>query len=600
MQVPPSRSLAVAIHQRAQAMKLTSLFSTALTILLVAVAAHTATGSDNLQTIALSNRPTGWTPSSPIVVGNVWPESVDEDGRVSFSGNLQNNDGSLTGGGIWSYLNGSLTTIVSPDAVVDAYGSPTPFTYGVAGLGKPINGKQFFRGYLSSPTLGSVEGYWLTQSPTNLQKIMLPGDPLPTPNEEYVGSYPSSDESASAGGRLVFHSLTRHSGGGFNLYRQGLWYVDTDGVPQLIAMAGETMPGMPPGKVLFGVGGGTQFHNLLLTEHGDAAFWAQYVDATTMEGAGQGLWVRKANGNLQSIVKSNDQVNLNGQQVNFQPGFEGLMLNNIGQIAFRGFVESSATSPYPVDTIWLQEPNGTRRLVAQAGSGVPPAIPGTVISNFFSDRFTATNFLNDHGELAFASTFYHPTASQPPTTPIYPGDIGPAHPDYGQGIWTDNHGDLNLVVKTGDMLPGADRPLLWAMPLALNNSGQLLIWGATVDLLPDPTAARFGIWIRDPDGTFHAVLKTGQQVDVAPGPAIDLRTVGPFSTTSNLDLPGGHVSFNEAGQVLLTVYFTDGSNATLLYGAGAVPEPSLTATGAIALSILALRRGHRKTLGQKL
>jgi len=63
-------------------------------------------------------------------------ESVDEDGRVSFSGKLQNNDGTLTGGGIWSYLNGNLTTIVSPDAVVDAYGSPTPFTYGVAGLGK--------------------------------------------------------------------------------------------------------------------------------------------------------------------------------------------------------------------------------------------------------------------------------------------------------------------------------------------------------------------------------------------------------------------------------------------------------------------------------
>jgi hypothetical protein len=574
-------------------MKHNSWFSTPLTFVLVAVVTHAANCSDNLQTIILSNSPNGWTPSSPIVIGNVIPESIDEDGRISFSGTLRRNNGDPTGVGIWSYLNGNLATILAPDALVDVEGKPTPFD-GVWGLGKPVNGKQFFRGYLTSPTLGSSDGYWLAQT-ANPQKIMLPGDPLPFPNEEYLGSYSSSDGSRSAGGRLVFQSLTRRPDGGYTLYRQGLWYADTDGVPQLMAMSGSTMPGLPSNQVLNGLGGGTMIGSLLLTEHGDAAFWALYIDSVSMQSAGQGIWVRKANGDLQSVVKTNDQVNLNGQPVNFQVGTEGLMLNNVGQTVFRGTVESSAYSPYPVDTIWLQEPDGTRRLVAHAGAGSPPAIPNIVMSSFSSDRFTATNFLNDHGELAFAASFYHPVTSQPPIQELNhfsTSDVGPVLPTYGQGIWTDNHGDLSLVVQSGDLLPGADRPLVWAEPLALNNSGQLLFRGATVDIYSNPSAAQFGMWIRNPDGTFHPILKTGQLIDVAPGPAIDLRTVRIFYIAYDSAVPGGHVSFNENGQVLLMVNFSDGSDATLLYSVATVPEPSLAATSAIALALLAIRRGR--------
>jgi hypothetical protein len=89
----------------------------------------------------------------------------------------------------------------------------------------------------------------------------------------------------------------------------------------------------------------------------------------------------------------------------------------------------------------------------------------------------------------------------------------------------------------------------------------------------------------------HLIAREGDPLEVAPG---DIRVMAEFdpirtmySASANED--GRRSSFNDQGQIALTIGFTDGSSGIFVFDAVAVPEPTaallfFSATvGAVAL-----------------
>jgi len=96
------------------------------------------------------------------------------------------------------------------------------------------------------------------------------------------------------------------------------------------------------------------------------------------------------------------------------------------------------------------------------------------------------------------------------------------------------------------------------------------------------------LWLWDPLAGLALLAREGRQIEVAPG---DVRTVGlltldSFQIGSGLQ-DGQRSSFNDAGQFVFAVFFTDDSIA-ILRSTPIVPEPA--AIGLVTLAAFALRR----------
>ena len=98
-----------------------------------------------------------------------------------------------------------------------------------------------------------------------------------------------------------------------------------------------------------------------------------------------------------------------------------------------------------------------------------------------------------------------------------------------------------------------------------------------------PGVDDYGLWAQDPKGQLKLVLRRGDQVDVDNGPGVDLRTVDFIDAGfygSGADPPH---TFNDKGQILLSLQFTDGSSGLFVSNA-AVPEPTTIALLAAAMA----------------
>lgn len=569
------------------------LFWVALTIMHVAISAP-AYAHSMLETVMLSHQPTGWTPPDEVLIGHASHPSLDQFGRVHFAADFAGRYGMPAGVGLWAYDRGELISVLRPDVTIDAYGQPTNFA-SMFGIGAPSADSAYFRGYVGE-SWPYKAGIWLANN-GSATKIMLEGEIAPDNNSQWGGTAPGD---IAVGGRLFFHATMRQPDDDPYEFRSTLWLADGGGPPEYVVGEGDSLPKLAAGQQV-------QYVSYFsFAEQGDTAFVAGYSGVDANNPIGHGMWMRTKDGELRLLAKSGDIIEVFGEQLQTQfLSYSWPLLNNHRQVLVRRSFESNAFSPKFVEGVWLQNADGSERLIAHTGLG--PSPDQTIVFGRFDNivNFNSYDFfLNDHGKVAFSGMHYdidelvEVGASNLPSTVDYDrDDVGPILPSYRRAIWTEDQGVLKRIAQVGDILPGVDRPLVWAAPLGLNNAGQLLFRGS---LTPDFFSPQETVlWAQDRSGTLQFIVKTGQQIDVAPGPEIDLRTVFRFDVPITSNGPGGPMAFNDWGQILLEITFTDGTRGMFLSNAVAVPEPSgVMLTVVLALLMFRRHRSDRMAVRQ--
>ena len=173
-------------------------------------------------------------------------------------------------------------------------------------------------------------------------------------------------------------------------------------------------------------------------------------------------------------------------------------------------------------------------------------------------------------------------------------------------VWSEVTGELARVAREGEQAPGVREGLTFAFDglqnpegdfgdgyLLENSSGQVAF--PTRLNGGHPEEADHGIWTQDRAGVLRKVALQGDQIEVAPG---DFRTIVEFGNPgySLRGFSGLHQysSFNDLGELVFAVTFSDDTSGVFVSDIAALPEPSSTVLLLIGMTALGSRR--RRTL----
>ncbi len=240
-------------------------------------------------------------------------------------------------------------------------------------------------------------------------------------------------------------------------------------------------------------------------------------------------------------------------------GFSVPALNNAGQTAFAGGLNSSSASD---SGIWSEGGGSGLALVAREGN----TAPGT------SDKFVLFNspVLNNAGQTAFSGRLNSSSGTD-------------------SGIWSEGGGSgLALVARWGNTAPGTSDSFRFLNSPVLNSAGQTAFVGG----LNSSAGTDRGIWAEDLLGVLTLIAREGDLLDVDDGSGTDLRTISRLSFIANTGNGDGRASgFNDLGQLAFLARFTDGTSGVFLSDLVAIPEPSSVVLSALGLfGLLATRR----------
>lgn len=250
-------------------------------------------------------------------------------------------------------------------------------------------------------------------------------------------------------------------------------------------------------------------------------------------------------------------------------------INNLGQVAFRGFLAGGDADNTNAIGIW-SEGGGPLELVARSGSHVPGLPAGVTYFDigypFISDNGTTAaqgffqgagiNSGNDQGYLTTFAGTTNILAREGDQAPGMPSGVAfglrgePLLNNVGKlafniatsansGIWSDYSGALSPIVLSGTQAPGLPTgtnfgSFGFVSEGGFNSAGQIVFANAIT-----PRGGPFGIWsARDADTSLVAI--SGQQ-------AAGL----PVGTTL---LGGAGLSLNSVGQILYSGRFSDGDS----------------------------------------
>lgn len=385
-------------------------------------------------------------------------------------------------------------------------------------------------------------------------------------------------------------------GGGFpNFGYQGIWTVSS-GSLQLAVITKESILGgfQHPSENL----GKTPFFEIFvppyrpgLTAAGDIVFNAYTV--LTSQPGDNGMWTN-ANGEFQLLMPAQgfpapglpNGVRL-GQVRRF-------VSNDSGQFVFSTLLTGDGVDSTNSRSLWAFH-DRQPKMIAREGDQAAELPPGIRYRTLFQYPTTlgpqdSLPSLNDAGQIAFVARL-----------------TGPAIDAFNDtGIWRTDAADdhLQLIARTGQ--PAPDTPpgysFLRLEAPQLNGAGRIafradIATPLTRDYLDS------GIWAEDAFGALRLIARTGDTIDVDPGPAEDFRTIRELYFTAASEggccgyaQPGSAASFNERGQIAFRVVFTDSAEAILVSNLVAVPEPATAALASLFLiATLPVRPSARNT-----
>src|SRR5262245_18626435 len=335
----------------------------------------------------------------------------------------------------------------------------------------------------------------------------------------------------------------------------------------LIVREGDTAPGT---NAVFGAG------NSVFARVGFRAFnfnqQSRLILHGNLAGAGiddfndEGIWV-EGPGGLTLLAREGEQapglppgVHFGRNAVNAfsEPVLPALSDN--GAAFFQARVGGDDVEATGSTTLWTNR-NGALELVALGrdlgaipeGDPAPGVPPGRSFTSFADARINAAD------RIAFVGAVEGNGET---------GDV------FDFGVWSDRSGALALVVQDGMPVPDQIPGVVFGNPSGISNTyalegltdaGQVLFTTRISGLVPPLTR---GLFLSEPDGRLHTVLRTGDLVDLA-GDGSGPNTVADFRV--------GGVS--RLGETVLKLLFADGTIAIVT---ARVTTPSTTTTSTTA------------------
>ena len=261
------------------------------------------------------------------------------------------------------------------------------------------------------------------------------------------------------------------------------------------------------------------------------------------------VFVRDLDGGIRLIVREGDAPpgSANDQLVKTF-AFQNVSTSRLGLATFLADV-APLPDMAPTGTnrgIWSERIGDSLELLAKAGDPLAGE-PGIKLYPF---RLAT----NDSGKVAF----FGGLSGQSVTSE---NDVALLSEGFGTGF--------EIVARSGSPVPGvADAVFQQLDDLDINNSGQLMFWAKVSG--PGISAANDdGIWAQNREGIVQLVVREGMEIDVDDGSGVDLRTV---STFNSLGIPRSN--FNDRGQIVFAVNFTDRTSGIFVSNVAAVPEPA--------------------------
>jgi hypothetical protein len=425
--------------------------------------------------------------------GNFQYASIDPAGEVAVSGALLYGVGGVddtNNTAIWAERNGALSLVAREDGAAPDMPSGNKFH----DLGQPRQssiGRMAFESSVRVGTSGSCCGIW-SERTGSLHLVAYAGDHAPdTPaGAEFTDFNTPRFNSA---GQVAFYGILLNGSGDVTVDNNtGVW--SGGSTLRLVARKGSQAPGAPTGAVFNSFS--SEDRQIAMNEAGQTAFLG-----TLRTGAGgvttsnnTGIW-SESGGILHLVARAGDPA---PGSSTFSSLFDPV-INSAGQTAF----VSGGWG------IW-SEGGGSLHLVAQRGDQPPGTAAGTQF--YYLENLA----LNNAGRTAFAAELL--------------SGAGGVTSSNDTGVWSEGGGSLALVAREGSHAPGTPAganfgEFCWycAETFAYNGTGQtafraqLTTGSGGVD-----STNNVGIWAVDRVGALQLVARTGDQLDVDPGPGVNL------------------------------------------------------------------------------
>lgn len=263
----------------------------------------------------------------------------------------------------------------------------------------------------------------------------------------------------------------------------------------------------------------------------------------------------------------------------------GFSQNNLGQIVFNAFLAGEAVDSTNDRAYFRIDEQRKPTLLARNGQLLPGMADQVAIEDLSVCMATGnlTNcdsrpILNSNGDVVLTARLAGPNISLGNEIAF---------------LRSDASGNLSIAVQEGDHVLGEEAGTFFSFLASpgMNSNGQLVFMAALNG--PDVGANnRIGLFAEDLDGNIQTIVREGDTLDVSRDPLqADERIVERisfYSQTGNED--GRQCAFNDLGQVVFAVDFTDGSNAVLVSNLVAVPEPgSLLLAGGLLIYLYMVR-----------
>jgi hypothetical protein len=267
--------------------------------------------------------------------------------------------------------------------------------------------------------------------------------------------------------------------------------------------------------------------------------------------------------------------------------FTYVMTSARGDVAFPAPLRGENSN-----SIWRFR-DGQLQLVARQGDQAPGFPSGVVFSTVNgADIRDWPMVVGDSGDIAFFV------------------DLTGAGIDYlkRSSIWRTHGESLQLVAQNGMQAPGfGPSVVLEAIGLPIMNGYGQVAFRASVKDTNDQSFQPFGIFGQDADGNLQLIVRTGETIDVDPGPGTDLRTINSLSLITDGYPESGyndnydrgqsdHVfEFNDLGQVAFKATFEEGGVA-ILVSSPLVPEPNSILLALVGVALISYVRSGRSGL----
>lgn len=488
---------------------------------------------------------------------------ITSAGKTAFVGYVSGDGVDLENdSGIWSEGTGTLKLVAREGQ--RAAGTPDGVLY--SRFDEPAlnsSGQIAFFAYLSGPgvDLRSERGFWSGRD-TSLSLIFRDGERAEGVSEELYYSRWLSNRSPltpalNSGPSVFFNYLVQEDG---ERALTGLWE-HVDGNNNLIVRGGDVIPGLPAGTTL------SEIQPQFASSAGRTVFEA-VISHNPGSVVPTGLWSYSDDA-INLVARSGSPAPDTPSGVTFA-AFGRPALNSSGELAFVGVLAGPGVNASNAIGIWTDR-SGSLRLVIRGGEHAP----GT--PTWVTFRNMSSPVVNAAGQTAFIAALTGDGLDSTNNT----------------GIWSEGSGSVALIARAGQQAPGTPQGVKFTQLMenpVLNALGQSAFRGQLVGENVD-ASNDLGIWAQDRRGDLRLIVRTGQQLEVAPG---DFRTIGPlgldFLGDSGND-EGQPSGFNNLGQVAFRARFTNGTQGIFVSNLVAVPEPSSLV---MLLGCLALWRFHTR------